>query len=62
MLEFKLRCWDERGVVGRRAKLASCRVQLGAPLKPVAGLEEGADEGGFGLAWLPVVRPVDGCG
>ena len=31
MLEFKLRCWDERGVVGRRAELASCRVQLGAP-------------------------------
>ena len=32
MLEFKLRCWDERGVVGRLAALTSSQVQLGAPL------------------------------
>ena len=30
MLEFKLRCWDERGVVGRLAALTSSQVQLGA--------------------------------
>ena len=36
MLGFRLRCWDECGVVGRRAKLASCRLQAGDPMSAAA--------------------------
>ena len=49
MLGFRLRCWDECGVVGRRAKLASCRVQLGAPSPcRLQGFLDDAEEGASG--------------
>ena len=71
MLWFRLRCWDERGVVGRRAKLASCRLPLSSAAQIgilVSGCEdevvfdevEGGGHAGGGDG-LGLVYPVEFC-